>query len=84
MSPTWRGWLALDNSARSQVGEDLPIMALIDAMQAIDTEGVEPLLIRLMPLHAFAPMSLLSHPIRAFPAKRTAQVTTTLVPRVVE
>ena len=31
-------------SARSQVGEDLQsIMAMIDAMQAIDTEGVEPL-----------------------------------------
>ena len=36
--------LALDNSARSQVGEDLQsIMAMLDAMQAIDTEGVEPL-----------------------------------------
>ena len=30
--------LGLDNSARSQVGEDLQsIMAMIDAMQAIDT-----------------------------------------------
>ena len=36
--------LALDQAAQTQVGDDLKsIMAVIDAMQAINTDGVEPL-----------------------------------------